>query len=388
MPFDIPSRFALVAAFSLLAVFVAGDTTPDPAGLSVAILTNPTVDCLTSTPADLDGVTSCVRSTYVRWLEAAGVRVVPLHWDDPIEKKLVLLKQVNGVVFAGGSLDVQPAYYTQFWNRACEIVTQTQQWNAAGDPFFLLGICQGFQMVSSCVAGTLETVVDGFIGVDAKMLALNFTDATNTSRFLGSAPTTIRDALLQQPSTLNYHHEGVLPSSFAPATPLGDYFLVTSTNTDLTGREFVSTIEGREATSNVFGVQWHPEWPPFDWSHDAITKTPAAIEVSQWASRFVASRLALNNHSFASAQDQENVVIEQNPTTYQGWGRERFWIGGVPKDTERTSHDWVWALVVVGFVACFLAGAAVGRAIMKLKLEDTVQPYRRVAVADGMRTLS
>jgi hypothetical protein len=30
-----------------------------------------------------------------------------------------------------------------------------------------------------------ETVVDGFIRVDAKMLALNCTDVTNTSRFLG-----------------------------------------------------------------------------------------------------------------------------------------------------------------------------------------------------------
>ena len=43
--------------------------------------------------------------------------------------------------------------------------------------------------------------------------------------------------------TVNLHHDGVAPSSFAAGTTLGGAFRVLSTNVDAKGKAFASTIE-------------------------------------------------------------------------------------------------------------------------------------------------
>lgn len=39
---------------------------------------------------------------YVKWIEAAGARVVPLYYDAPETEIDAVLQQVNGVIFPGG----------------------------------------------------------------------------------------------------------------------------------------------------------------------------------------------------------------------------------------------------------------------------------------------
>ena len=77
--------------------------------------------------------------------------------------------------------------------------------------------------------------------------------------------------------TVNLHHDGVLPSSFAPNTTLGNSFTVLSTNVDRVGKPFASTIEAKGGAP-IWGVQWHPERPQFDYRGRAYNRSEGAIE--------------------------------------------------------------------------------------------------------------
>uniref|UniRef100_A0A7S1LYM2 folate gamma-glutamyl hydrolase n=1 Tax=Neobodo designis TaxID=312471 RepID=A0A7S1LYM2_NEODS len=347
--------FLLLAAVTIVAAKVPNQPHP-----SIGIFSSPLVDC-PEPPSDLEDIHSCVFGTYVRWLEAAGVRVVPMRWDDPLDRKIDLMRNLNGVLFAGGSLDVQPQYYQRFRDRVCEIVNVSKSWNAEGDRFVLWGTCQGFQMLSACIGGSLDVVHDGFKGVAPKMLALNFTRKTQGSRMYGFADDRTLSDLQHSPTTLNYHHEGVLPEDFEAGRPLGDFFDVTSTNSDAVGRQFVSTMEAKNAA--IYGVQYHPEWPPFDWSDSRIAKSDGAVRVSKFVSQFLRTQLESNNHTFPTPDHLEAVVIARHPVSYQGYGKERFWVGGVPKAT-RNTHAALIAIAVFAAAASFVAGAAAGRAIV------------------------
>lgn len=50
----------------------------------------------------------------MKWIEAAGARAVPLHYDAPAAETDALLQQVNGVIFPGGNDIIEPGspYYT------------------------------------------------------------------------------------------------------------------------------------------------------------------------------------------------------------------------------------------------------------------------------------
>jgi len=58
-----------------------------------------------------DGYDSYLMAAYVKFVEAAGARVVPLIWGEPEEVTLDKLSKLNGVLFPGGDGD-----YDRFGN--------------------------------------------------------------------------------------------------------------------------------------------------------------------------------------------------------------------------------------------------------------------------------
>ncbi len=81
----------------------------------------------------------------MQYLESAGARVVPIMYDAPLENITVLFGQLNGVLFAGGSVDiVQNNTYT---NAAFHIWNLAIQANDQGDVFPLWVCCSFFSFV-------------------------------------------------------------------------------------------------------------------------------------------------------------------------------------------------------------------------------------------------
>ena len=52
-----------------------------------------------------DGYDSYLMAAYVKFVEAAGARVVPLIWGEPEEVTIDKLSKLNGVLFPGGDND-------------------------------------------------------------------------------------------------------------------------------------------------------------------------------------------------------------------------------------------------------------------------------------------
>lgn len=77
----------------------------------IGILTEPTACPPTKAAAGGDGADkskncSYIAASYVKWLESAGARPVPILYDWPADVVVKVLGNLNGVVFPGGGNDV------------------------------------------------------------------------------------------------------------------------------------------------------------------------------------------------------------------------------------------------------------------------------------------
>ena len=89
-------------------------------------------------------------------------------------------------------------------------------------------------------------------------------------------PENIRATLASKPVTTNLHHDGVEPSVFEASNNLNQFFKMLSTNVDRNGKPFASSIESRDYP--IYGVQWHPERPQFQWSTTLPDKIGHTVE--------------------------------------------------------------------------------------------------------------
>lgn len=329
----------------------------------MAIMTMPMIECEFDgfmLPDSFCAAAGGLNSFYVRWLESAGIRVVPLPWDAPFEHQVALARCCNGILFPGGDLDHFGDVLDAYFQRVKRLYELALQWNSKGDRFVLWGTCQGFQLLCACAAGSIDVIEPGFVGTSTKMMPVSLTAHQPASRFLGAAttPAHVISSFADAPSTLNFHRFGVSPDSFAcgesggaaaappgttgggdvavaasPKWPgLGAAFVPLSTNVDDNGRAFVSIMEHR--TAPFYGVQFHPEWPPFDFSDERIPKTPPVIAVSLYCCQFLLQALRCNNnkHYFPTAKLSEKAVVERCPVVYEGFGWEMYWVQATAKE--------------------------------------------------------
>ena len=318
-------RRILVAALGLLlATSTVVTAYPlQPANPVIGIVTHPMDECNTP-PAGVQA-NSCLESFYVDWLEAAGIRVVPVPYNSSIEYHMYLAQRLNGILFPGGGSG--GAQLQRYFAKAQAVFNQTLAWNAAGDPFFLWGTCMGFQVLCSCAAGTLDVITGTYPGMEPLMMALNFTAAQPSSKLLGDAtcPSYVRNVLQTQNSTLNWHQDAVLTSEWTKRPALAKNLVVLSTNTAPAGNVvFASAVESPVA--NIFATQFHPERPPYEFSDDGIGHTAGDVAVSQYLADFIVSRLRMNNHTFETPQDAEALRIARFPRVDYGWGYKSYFV--------------------------------------------------------------
>ena len=268
-----------------------------------------------------------ISSFYVRWLEAAGIRVCILQWDDPWDEKLRVLECVNGVLFPGGDLDHFQSTIEVYLANVKQIYKYAVDRAAVGDPFVVFGTCQGCQLICAAAADDLSIVEPGFVGVECKMLNLELTPEAACPRRLlfrsDETPPHILRYLQASNSTLNVHRWGVAPGTFAKNAKLAEAFTVLSTNVDAAGRRFVSTLEHKHAA--IFALQWHAEWPPFDFSDARIEQTQESLAVSSYMAHFIREQLRKNTHHFQTLRSLEGSVVERSPTSHEGFGWELYW---------------------------------------------------------------
>ncbi|XP_067673156.1 gamma-glutamyl hydrolase A-like [Haliotis asinina] len=244
-----------------------------------------------------------ISAAYVKFLEQAGARVVPVRVKQPKEYYETLLSRINGVLFPGGDRNLTSSYLATAARIIYDIVVEA---NDAGDFFPLWGTCQGFQLLTNLTARH-----NFLVPTDAEniSMALDLKPAYKESRLLGSASPNIINTLSKEKVTPNFHHWGVMEKTFSTTPSLHDFYRVMSTNKDRAGKVFVSTMEAFKYP--FYATQWHPEDINYGWNPNSdIDHTPEAILVTQYFANFFVNEARKSRHRFPDVASESAAVME------------------------------------------------------------------------------
>jgi len=239
----------------------------------------PVIGILTMPPTvnDENIDVSYVRITYPSYLESGGAVVTPILFNSTPEEIKEQFHTLSGIFFTGGP--AKPTDFDQYYATEKLLLDLALEYNQP-----VWGTCLGFQSISDIIAG--QDILGDFESENVEM-TLDLTEAAENSRLFGASnmPSDIKELFTGGNYTTNWHHYGVGVEEFAMyLSPAGKDFIATSTNIDMNGREFVSTME--HATKPIYAVQWHPEANAFNYDHDTVDHSPDAVRAMQYMSNF------------------------------------------------------------------------------------------------------
>lgn len=252
-----------------------------------------------------------IAASYVKYIESAGGRVVPIMYDATQSELATILSQINGVLFPGGGADISVG--STLWKTAKFIVDSAITANDQGDYFPIEAHCLGFELLSNVIAQN-DSILDTFDSENLT-LPLNFYDTYKQSRLFGNADQTIIDILSKEAVTMNNHHYGVSPVTYSTNEALSTFFRVISWDTDRNNKQFVSTVESFKYP--IYALQWHPEKVAFEWSPtEGINHSTDSVLANQYVAQFFLSEARKNYHKFTSPQTEYSSLIYNYPVTY------------------------------------------------------------------------
>ena len=250
---------------------------------------------------------SYVAAGFVKWVEAAGGRPVPIRYYSSDAELKRLFNSVNGLIFPGGLTDL--------WMDSPYVVAARKLWtwareaNDAGDPFPIHGTCLGFQLLHILEANVSFTELLVDTDSVAHPSTLEFTDAAADSTMFGSMDADLV-AALGDPAhniSLENHMFGLPPANYDVWPVLRDTFHMLTTAKDRNGVEYVSSAEHKRYP--FFATQWHPEKPPFEFGMTEVPHSLSAIRVSQHLANAFVDTARKSGHDFASPEEELDDLI-------------------------------------------------------------------------------
>ncbi|XP_054250668.1 gamma-glutamyl hydrolase [Indicator indicator] len=253
---------------------------------------------------------SYIAASYVKFLESAGARVVPIRLKLSDEEYDRIFHSINGVLFPGGGVDLKTSEYSRvakiFYHKALEA-------NDKGDYFPVWGTCLGHEELTYLTSGEVlltNTKTEG------SALPLNFTPAAKESRLFKNFPDDVLHAFATEPLTSNFHMWSLSVENFTKNEELHDFYNVLTTNMD--GEvEFISTMEAYKYP--IYGVQWHPEKNPFEWKNSpGIPHSPSAVRAAYYIADFFINEARKSLHHFPTEEEETKALIYNYTPIYTG----------------------------------------------------------------------
>ncbi|XP_062169098.1 gamma-glutamyl hydrolase 2-like [Alnus glutinosa] len=249
---------------------------------------------------------SYIAASYVKFVESAGARVIPLIYNEPPEILFEKLNLVNGVLFTGGWAK------TGLYYKVVEaIFKRILAKNDAGDHFPLYAICLGFELVTMIISK------DRYI-----LEAFNATDQASTLQFMenshieGTVFQRFPPDLLKKLSTdclvMQNHRYGISPERFQENQNLSSFFKILTTSTDEDNKVYVSTVHSHSYPVTAF--QWHPEKNAFEWGLSMIPHSEDAVQVTQHVANFLVSEARKSLNRPPAGRVLDNLIYNYSPT--------------------------------------------------------------------------
>ncbi|KAL4635213.1 gamma-glutamyl hydrolase-like [Arapaima gigas] len=260
--------------------------------------------------------TSYIAASYIKFLESAGARVVPVKINQTQEEYESLFSSINGILFPGGGANLISSGYAKAAKILYDLALKA---NSQGDYFPLWGTCLGFEELTYLTSGKLLLSKTNTTEV---ALPLIFASGSRESKMFRHFPKDVLDSLASEPITENSHKWSLTVESFNNNEELRNFYKILTTNSD--GKtEFVSTMEGDLACSTakdfpIYASQWHPEKNPFEWTKPYIPHTPSAIKMTFYVANFFVNEARKNFHRFPSDKEKTDSLIYNYKLVYTG----------------------------------------------------------------------
>ncbi|XP_061412472.1 gamma-glutamyl hydrolase-like [Lethenteron reissneri] len=262
-------------------------------------------------PASTQFGESYIAASYVKYIESAGARVVPIRNDLSDAELKTLFSYLNGVLFPGGAVDLKTSGYAKAARLLFDLALKA---NDNNDYFPIWGTCLGFEELSILISG--ENLLT-HTNTSNNAMPLVFTKDAKESRLFRNFPTEVMHALKTKPITANFHHWSLSTKNFTANEKLKSFYRVISVNTDSTGVEFISTMEAFKYP--VYGVQWHPEKNPFEWSIKLQNPHSIdAIRAAFYMGDFFVNEARKNFHKFPTEAMESKALIYNYNAVYTG----------------------------------------------------------------------
>lgn len=246
---------------------------------------------------------SYIAASYVKYLESAGARVVPIPHNFTESKIKEIFQYVNGVLLPGGAAEPLTSHYyhhaKQFWDMALEA-------NNGGNYFPVWGTCLGIQTLY--IIRMNLNMLSRRVASDLAM-PLNFTANAKASKLFRGIDKDLYAALGSENITYNHHHYGIEPATHEAHLELKNFFNVLSLNKDVNGNEFISTVEAYKYP--IYGVQWHPEKSNFEFTtkYNNIPHSVNAVRITQYMANFFVNEARKNYQKFPTKEMEDEYLI-------------------------------------------------------------------------------
>ncbi|KAG5305805.1 GGHB hydrolase, partial [Pseudoatta argentina] len=252
---------------------------------------------------------SYIAASYVKFVEGAGARAVPIWIGGNTLYYKDILSKVNGVLWPGGS-----TYFSQeagYADAGAKIYRIVKRINEEGTYFPIFGICLGFELLTYVAANRVAHRTH--CSSNNQRLPLEFTPGYRESKLFKNAPLNVLRVLSEQNVTANYHHLCVTKKALRHVN-LIDEFHVLSLNHDENGLEFISILEHKQFP--FYGLQFHPEKNLYEWViGKRIPHSINATIASQYFANFFVNEARKNFNEFRKQEEQQSLIYNY-PITY------------------------------------------------------------------------
>lgn len=259
----------------------------------IGILTNPLID-------DTDDIKEAfITSNYVKWLEAAGAEIVPIHsWFSPIELDEILGK-LNGVLFQGGSVNLRlNSTYMKATSQIFQRVIYEKDIKNKTLP--LWGTCLGFETLHVLVAKT-KSILTNFNSFNVSTPIEIVSNGNKLFRLFSLFSDLDILNIKTKSNTAQFHHFGVEPDNFNKNQELVRLFNATSFGLDQDSKLYIASIEG--INYPMYALQFHPEKTNFD--RFEIDQIPQGIDAVRISNNFA-------NFFVQEARKNKNVMSKED----------------------------------------------------------------------------
>ncbi|KAF7822608.1 gamma-glutamyl hydrolase 2-like [Senna tora] len=228
---------------------------------------------------------SYIAASYVKFVESAGARVIPLLYNEPQDTLLKKLDMVNGVIFTGG-WSKKGLYY----DTVQTVYKKVLEKNDGGDYFPLYAISLGFELISIIISED-SNILDDFTSSKQPINLYLTQNAISDGAMFQRFPPDLLKKVTTDCLVLQNNRYGLSPEGLLNNEKLSSFFEILTTSKDANNKKNA-----------------------FEWGTKNVPHTEDAVRLTQSAANFLVSEARKSSTRPDSQDVLDNLIYNYIPT--------------------------------------------------------------------------